>query len=196
MQIDYNVLIAYGGMARKFAKGDFIFYESNAAHYYYQLISGEIRLFSTNAEGKELMQGLFKPGQSFGEPPLLLDKLYPSSAQANTDGVVVKIRKQHFLNIMHDYPEYMEKMMYTFAERIYNKANAVKVWVQQTPEEKIIQFLNNHKPNFSNNPHEPLPYTRQQIANFIGLRVETVIRTLTKMNKNGKIKIINHKLYY
>lgn len=196
MHIDYDILITYGGVARKFAKGDFLFYEDTMPYYYYQLVSGDVRVFSTNAEGKELIQGVFKAGESFGEPPLLLNKVYPSTAQANTDGVMVKIRKEHFLSIIHDYPEYLERMMYTFAERIYKKASAVQVWVQQTPEEKIAQFLNNNKANFSDCPNEPLPYTRQQIADFTGLRVETVIRTLTRMNKDGKVKIINHKLYY
>lgn len=196
MQIDYDILIAYGGVARKLAKGDFIFYEDTMPYYYYQLISGEVRMYSTNAEGKELVQGFFSAGQSFGEPPLLLDKAYPSTAQANTDCVLVKIRKEHFLSILSDYPEFLEKIMYTFAKRIYNKARATQVWVQQTPEEKIKQFLFNNKSTSGNCTDQLLPYTRQQIADFTGLRVETVIRTLTRMNKDGKVKIINHKLYY
>ena len=196
MQIDYDILITYGAVARKFVKGEFIFYEDTAPYYYYQLISGEVRLYSANAEGKELTQGVFTAGQSFGEPPLLLDKIYPSTAQANTDSVIIKIKKEHFFNLLNDYPEFMRKMMYCFAERIYKKASAVQVWVQQTPEEKIAQFLNNNKANFGDCADEPLPYTRQQIADFTGLRVETVIRTLTRMSKDGKVKIINHKLYY
>lgn len=196
MQIDYDILITYGGVARKFAKGDFIFYEDTLPYYYYQLVSGEVRMFSTNAEGKELIQGVFAAGQSFGEPPLLLGKVYPSTARANTDGVLVKIRKEHFLSILTDYPEFLSRIMYTFAERIYSKATAVQVWVQQTPEEKIKQFLYNSKATLGDCVNQPLPYTRQQIADFTGLRVETVIRTLTKMNKDGKVKIINHKLYY
>lgn len=195
MQIDYDILITYGGVARKFAKGDFIFYEDTLPYYYYQLISGEVRMFSTNAEGKELIQGVFNDGQSFGEPPLLLGKVYPSTAQANTDCVMVKIRKEHFLSILADYPEFLSRIMYTFAERIYNKATAVQVWVQQTPEEKIKQFLSNSKATVGDCTNQPFPYTRQQIADFTGLRVETVIRTLTRMNKDGKVKIINHKLY-
>ncbi len=41
-----------------------------------------------------------------------------------------------------------------------------------------------------------VPYTRQQIADQTGLAVEIVIRTLLRMNKEGKIKICKHKLYY
>ncbi len=196
MQIDYDILMTYGGVAKKFSKGDFIFYEDTQPYYYYQVISGEVKMYSTNAEGRELTQGLLKAGQSFGEPPLLLNKPYPSTAQTCVDSVVVKIRKEHFQNILSDYPEFLGRLMYTFANRLYNKATSVQVWVKQTPEEKIFQFLCNEKHKFTHCLDQPLPYTRQQIADFVGVRVETVIRTLTKMCKEGKVKIVNHKLYY
>ena len=43
---------------------------------------------------------------------------------------------------------------------------------------------------------ELVPFTRQEIANFTGLRVETVIRALGKMHVEKKIEIKNHKIYY
>lgn len=197
MQIDYDILITYGGIARKFEKGAYIFHEGNMPYYYYQLVHGEVKLFSTNNEGKELLMGIFKDGQSFGEPPLLIDKAYPCTAQASSECVIIKIRKKHFLNILESYPELMSKMLYTFADRIYNKSTAMQIWVQHTPEEKIIQFLKTHKHCVGENKQmEKVSYTRQQIADFTGLRVETVIRTLMRMSANGSVKIKNHKLYY
>ncbi len=196
MQIDYDILITYGGIARKVEKNTFIFHEEAMPYYYYQIISGEVKLFSTSTDGKELTQGIFTEGQSFGEPALLLGKPYPSTAQANKDSVIIKLRKEHFCNILQDFPETKEKLMYHFAERIYYKSTAVQIWVQTSPEEKIAQFLKTHKGLHSGSSNNQVPFTRQQIADFTGLRVETVIRTLLKMNNSGKIKIINHKLYY
>ena len=196
MQIDYDILMTYGGVAKKFSKGEFIFHEDTQPYYFYQVITGEVKMYSTNAEGRELTQGHIKDGHSFGEPPLLLNKPYPSTAQACVDSVVVKLRKEHFQNILTDYPEFMGRLMYAFANRLYLKASAVQVWVKQTPEEKILQFLCNEKHNLMHCLEQPLPYTRQQIADFVGVRVETVIRTLTKMCKEGKVKIVDHKLYY
>jgi len=42
----------------------------------------------------------------------------------------------------------------------------------------------------------PIELTRQQIANLTGLRVETVIRTLKKMEKENSIKIENRRILY
>ena len=43
---------------------------------------------------------------------------------------------------------------------------------------------------------EQICLTRQEIADFTGLRVETVIRTLKRMEQENKIEIRNRKLYY
>jgi CRP-like cAMP-binding protein len=59
-----------------------------------------------------------------------------------------------------------------------------------------MAFLNAHKKGKNCNEKELIPFTRQEIANFTGLRVETVIRALSKMSKCKKVDIINHKIYY
>lgn len=196
MDLDHNVLITYGGIARKFGKGAVIFHEGDSPVFYYQIVTGEVKLFSTNSEGKELIQGIFKAGQGFGEPPLLLNRVYPSTAQSTSDCTVIKITKHGFQSILSDYPEILSRLLYTFAERIYDKALSAQIWVQQTPEHKIVHFLKKNKLTSANTNMQPVSYTRQQIADFTGLRVETVIRTLIKMKKQGVVEIIDHKIYY
>lgn len=196
MQIDYNILIAYGGFTKKYDKGEIIFREGGVPYFFYQVIHGEVKVFSTNSEGKDLIQGMFKGGESFGEPPVLLGKNYPSTAKASTPSVILKISKERFLNLLEDYPEIMIHLLYTLAERIYNKSVTTQIWLSHTPEEKLLHFLNTTKKRYEEKGRIMIPYTRQQIADFTGLRVETVIRTFTRMNKEGKISIINHKVYY
>lgn len=194
MEIDYNILITYGAAVRKIDKGEFVFHEGAMPNFFYQVLEGEIKVFCSNNDGKELIQGIFTQGHSFGEPPLLLGKPYPSTAKAMQSSVLIKISKENFFSVIRDYPDIAQKLLHTFAERIYNKATAAQIWVSQTPEEKIMHFL---KTNRARKERAALiPYTRQQIADFTGLRVETVIRTLRRMCVEGKVKIIHHQLYY
>ncbi|NLR78227.1 Crp/Fnr family transcriptional regulator [Chitinophaga eiseniae] len=196
MQIDYNILITYGGVARKFAKDAIIFHEGGTPLFYYQVVEGSVKIFASNADGKELIQGVFSTGQSFGEPPLMVGKCYPTTAQALTSSVVIKIARENLLEILKTYPDIAERLLFTFAERIYNKSAAAQVWVSATPEEKIMLFLKRLNTRLVSTTAGLVPYTRQQIADFTGLRVETVIRTLVRMSKKGMVKIIDHKLYY
>lgn len=195
MAIDYDLLIAYGGFARKLEKGDIIFREGDNPYFYFQVLEGEVKMFSTNAEGKDLIQGIFKTGESFGEPPLLLGKPYPSTAQAHTSCIVVKVIRERFMNILKDYPELNTRFMYAFAKRIYDKATLVQIWLNHSPEDKISSFFAKLKAESDCQSAMMIPYTRQQIADFTGLRVETVIRTLIRMSKEKKIKITDHKVY-
>ena len=67
----------------------------------------------------------------------------------------------------------------------------------QAPEERILEFLRYFKKKTTSTDDKmPIPYTRQELANLTGLRIETVIRTLRKLSETNKVDIINHKVYY
>ena len=196
MQIDYDVLITYGGVSKKFDKGEYIFKEGMMPHFYYQIIEGEVRMYTVGMEDRELTQAVFNEGCSFGEPPLFLDKPYPSNAQATKPSIIMRLDKENFMQILDDFKEISRNMLHRFADRIYKKASSAQIWVNNTPEERIIVFLKNYM-NSSDTVHKLLvPYTRQQIADYTGLRVETVIRTLKRMSQDGIVDIIDHKLYF
>ena len=70
--------------------------------------------------------------------------------------------------------------------------------MNNTSENRILGFLATIKKKDQIDDEElyPVPFTRQEIANHTGLTVETVIRVLSKLNKQGKVQVIKHKLYY
>ena len=195
MQIDLDLLFTWGAIAKEYKKNEIIFHEDESANFYYQIIDGCVRMYNSNEEGKEFTQGYFKNGHSFGEPPLFIDEVYPSTAVAFKDSKIIKISKEKFLKILEEYPFIQKQFLNLMATRIHTKAKTTKDIVNQKPEFRILAFLNAHK-NPECNHKELVPFTRQEIANFTGLRVETVIRELSKMNKDRKVEIRNHKLYY
>lgn len=197
MQIDADILITWGAIAKKFQKGDFIFHEGDQPRFYYQILEGTVKMFNTNLDGKEFTQSEFKTGQSFGEPPLFINENYPSSAVACQDSIILKISKEKFLKILDEYPVFQKKLITLFAKRIFSKAITAREIINNTPETRIIGFLNDFKKKNNRECEKiEIPYTRQEIANYTGLRVETVIRTLTKMKTKKIVQIIERKLIY
>ena len=197
MPIEINVLVAWGAITKKYKKGEYIFFEGDAPNNYFQVIQGTIKMFNTNIDGKEFTQAEFKEGSSFGEPPLFIEETYPCSAVANEDSVVMKINKQKYFEILNDYPALQLDLIKVFAHRLYNKACTAREVINNNPETRILCFLNTFKKKLdaASKPVE-IPFTRQEIANFTGLRVETVIRPLAKMKMKNKVKIIERKLIY
>ncbi|MDI1307464.1 MAG: Crp/Fnr family transcriptional regulator [bacterium] len=197
MQIDIDLLFSWGAVAKKYKKNEIIFNEDEVAHFYYQIMEGSVRMFNSNDEGKEFTQGLFCKGNSFGEPPLFIDELYPSKAIAIQDCTIIKLSKDKFLKILDEYPSIQKSFLLLLANKIHSKSKTSKEIINQKPEFRIVAFLNTHKKKSEcSNEKVLIPYTRQEIANFTGLRVETVIRVLCKMNTCDKLEIVNHKIYY
>lgn len=195
MQIDVDLLFTYGAIAKEYKKNNVLFYEDEMANFYFQVVEGCVRMFNSNDEGKEFTQGYFCEGQSFGEPPIFIDEKYPATAVAFQDCKIIKLSKEKFLKILDEYPSIQKQFLKLLAQRIHSKAKTSKDIINQKPEFRIVAFLNAHKKSTSNNK-EVVQFTRQEIANFTGLRVETVIRTLNKMKADKKIDIINHKIYF
>ncbi|WP_281323375.1 Crp/Fnr family transcriptional regulator [Flavobacterium aestivum] len=197
MQIDIDLLFTWGAVAKKYKKNEVIFEEEESANFYYQIIDGGVRMFNLNLEGKEYTQGLFCSGEGFGEPPLFIDGTYPSKAVATQDSTIIKLSKDKFLKILDEYPSVQKSFLFLLAQKVYSKSKSSNEIINHKPEHRIISFLNSCKKNTDNKDTRLIiPYTRQEIANHTGLRVETVIRVLCKMNTCNKVEIINHKIYY
>ncbi|WP_396171815.1 Crp/Fnr family transcriptional regulator [Flavobacterium sp.] len=197
MQIDIDLLYSYGAVAKKYIKNEIVFDEDEVAHFYFQIIDGSVRLFNSNDEGKEFTQGIFCCGDGFGEPPLFINETYPSKAVAILDSTIIKLSKEKFLKILDEYPSIQKYFLVLMAQKIHAKSRTSKEIINQKPEFRIIAFLNSFKKKSGSSSEKILiPYTRQEIANYTGLRVETVIRVFTKMKETNKVEITNHKIYY
>lgn len=194
--IDENFLMDKGATLRKYKKDQCIFYEGDKGMYYFQIIEGSIKMVSVNDTGKEFIQGIFKNGESFGEPVLLIDEPYPASAVANEDSIILKLDKQLFLNILKENPGIHFLFSQVLAKRIYHKALMAKEILTNGPENRVFSILKMFKKdNHLNGKHYKVELSRQQIADMTGLRVETVIRSVKKLQEKKLIKIEKGKIY-
>jgi len=195
MQIDMDLLYKWGAVSKSYKKGEIIFDEEMMANFYFQIIDGCVKMFNTNDKGKEFTQGYFFNGQGFGEPPLFIDEKYPATAMAFHDSHIIKLSKDKFLKILEEYSFIQKHFLNLMARRLLAKTKTSKDIINQNPSFRILAFFQSRKKD-ENEERMLIPYTRQEIANFTGLRVETVIRALAKLKVEQKIEIKNHKVYY
>ncbi|WP_025739738.1 Crp/Fnr family transcriptional regulator [Aquimarina pacifica] len=198
--IDQKELIDIGAILKKYKRGELLFKEGDLPRLYYQVHSGKIKMNNYTERGKEYIQGIFTKGKSFGEPPLFSDFKYPANAEAIIDSEVWELPKEKFLQLLKEKPEIHYKFTGALASRLYYKAVMVSEISTQEPEHRILRILNYLK---KNNPktssQSPDLYevelTRQQLADLTGLRVETVIRCIKKLEQKEELQIKNRKVY-
>lgn len=191
--ISKELLRAYGAVEIMVEKKEIIFNQGEMPTCYYQLISGEVSMYSLNEEGKEFTQGRFKPGSIFGEAPIFISKKYPASAIADTKCSLLKLEKEKFKLLLHENIEAFEKVIIKLSEKQYYKAIMITEISMENPEHRIVTLFNYMKT--STNPIE-IKLTRQQVANMTALRVETVIRAIKSLERKGVLEIKKGRVYF
>lgn len=198
IMITTELLEKYGALKKSFEKNETIFEEGNLPAHYYQIISGEVKMSNYNDDGREFIQGIFYKNQSFGEPPLFLNQKYPANAVAMEDSQVFLLLKNNFMKLLEANPAISIKIIENLAQRLYYKSVIAAEISTHDPEHRILKLIDHGISYFNFRKDENgylINFTRQQIGDLTGLRVETVIRAIKALEKKGELKIINRKVY-
>ncbi|MEI6190102.1 MAG: Crp/Fnr family transcriptional regulator [Chitinophagia bacterium] len=198
MIIDINTLLAWGAVYKKVRSGEVIFSEGAECTYYNQLVSGTVRWINIDEEGKEYIQTIIEPGECFGELPLFDDGVYAASAIADDDVVLIRLRKNTFLQLIKENYDIHFEFTKLLAKRVRFKFLILKSIAYHAPEIRIaalLNYLKKENKNFCSKCNQ-LKLTRQQVADMTGLRVETVIRTMRNMHDKGDLVIEKGKVFY
>lgn len=198
MNIDPEILYKFGAEKKSFKQNEIIYREGDHAAYYYQIIKGKIKLNSYNEEGKEFIHNIIGEKQSFGDSLLFIEEFYVMNAICLTATELIRLPKKNFLELLRNNPQVSLEMNACLSQRLYFKAIMLQNMSSQNPVIRLEGLLNYLKSYYDGDCEHcfPVELTRQQIANLTGLRVETVIRTLKKMEKEGKLKIKERKILY
>ncbi|MEM0518729.1 Crp/Fnr family transcriptional regulator [Aequorivita flava] len=193
--IPENLLLDYNATLETIDASEVILHEKKRADHYFQVKSGEVKMYNLNDQGKEFVQGIFYKGESFGEPPLFGDFKYPASAAAVKKTELYKLSKTNLFELLTHNPEIHLKFTKAMAKRLFYKATILKEISVHTPEHRILALIDLLKKKYGDETLFQVELTRQQIADLTGLRVETVIRAIKQLEQDGELKLIKHKVF-
>ncbi|MET3036680.1 Crp/Fnr family transcriptional regulator [Chryseobacterium sp. NRRL B-14859] len=198
MVINESILHSAGAEIKEYKPTENLFCEGDSPHYYYQIITGEVKLNNYSEEGKEFIQNILTDGQSCGESILFIDKPYPMNAEAITDCQVLRLHKSVFFTLLSESSELCMEINSFLSQRLYYKFIMMQNISSQSPSTRLKGLMDYLK-SFQDDerPYSfMVPLTRQQMASLTGLCVETAIRTIKHMEKDKIVKIENRKILY
>ena len=193
--ISSKIIEAYEPAKITIHKDAFLFMEGEQALFYFQVIAGNIKMININYEGKEFVQGTFTDDQSFGEPPLFHDAIYPASARAVETSTLYKLGKEKFFSLLKDHPEIHLTFTSTLTKRMMYKAMIMKEISSHDAQHRILTFFDYLKREYGDEEASfRVDLTRQELSNLLGIRVETVIRTVKQLANAGEIQLDGRKI--
>jgi CRP-like cAMP-binding protein len=169
-------------------RGAEIVAEGGPADYCYKLVSGSVRLVKLVADGRRQVCEFLVAGDFIG---LTADADHYFTAEATADSVLMRFPRRQVEGLISTTPalaQYVHKLTTTGLQRAYERMVLI---CHKSAQERIAWFLLEMGKRSAGTDSFQLPMTRADIADYLGLVIETVSRVLTQFKVSGVITIRN-----
>jgi len=173
------------GVVMTFKRNAEIYGENEAADYLYKVISGAVRTYKVLADGRRQIGSFYLPGDVFG---LEVGSEHAFSAEAVTDTRVL-VTKRSVLVSRAERDASAARQLWEVAARELRRAQEHALALIKTAEERVAGFLMDMAKRSSQPDRIDLPMSRQDIADYLGLTIETVSRTFTHLEAIAAIDL-------
>lgn len=167
-----------------------VFREGDPADNIYSVVQGCIKLSKLLSDGRRQIIGFLFPGDFFGFSPL---SSYGYTAEAITPVNLCRFSDQRLTALLNSSPELEQRLRYRLVVELAFAQEQMLLLGRMTAREKIAHFLLmiSRRAEARQDPPSPIavPMSRLDMADYLGLTIETVSRTLTCMKKERLIAL-------
>jgi CRP/FNR family nitrogen fixation transcriptional regulator len=177
--------IDFIGAPMSFARNAEIYGEGEPADYLYKVISGTVRTYKVLSDGRRQVGAFYMPGDVFG---LETSDEHTFSAEAISDAKVLVI-KRSALVALAERDNDVARQLWALTGLELSRVQDHILLLIKTAQERVAGFLLEMADRASSGNSLELPMSRQDIADYLGLTIETVSRTLTTLENAAAIEL-------
>ena len=173
------------GATMSYPRNAEIFGENEPADYLYKVISGSVRTYKILADGRRQVGGFYLPGDIFG---LQIGAEHTFSAEAITDTRVLVV-KRSALTALASRDAAVARELYSLTGCELRRVQERILLLVKSAQERVASFLIEMADRAAAGNTVELPMSRQDIADYLGLTIETVSRTLSGLESAATIEV-------
>jgi CRP-like cAMP-binding protein len=173
------------GAVMSFPRNSEIFGENEPADYVYRVISGSVRTYKILNDGRRQVGGFYLAGDIFG---LEFAEEHTFSAEAVSDAKVVVVKRSAVSTLSSRDPA-IGGELFALTGRELRRAQDHVLLLVKSAQERVASFLLEMAERAGSGNTVELPMSRQDIADYLGLTIETVSRTLTGLESAAAIEV-------
>jgi CRP/FNR family cyclic AMP-dependent transcriptional regulator len=178
-------------VTRSFPKNTMIICEGDHSDSLYAILSGKVKIFLSDEDGKEVTLNLQGAGEYFGELALLDEAPRSASVMTVDDTKLTIISKQAFEKCMQDNSAIALKVMKGLARRLRDLTENVRSLALMDVYGRVARMLLDMAEEKDNKLVIPQKLTQRDIASMVGASREMVSRILRDLTTGGYISIDN-----
>jgi CRP-like cAMP-binding protein len=159
---------------------------------------GKIEVSKQAPDGSRSILEILGPGEPVGAMAVVNNFNYPATVKALQDTIVYRFTADLVPDIQEEAPKWWAECLGTAANRITDLADRLESINTQEIEERLAgqlcKLAEEHGQRTSDGVLLDTKITRQMLADMIGCRVESAIRTMSQWEKNGVIRTEESKI--
>ena len=168
-----------------FAANAEIYGENEPADYLYKVVSGTVRTYKVLVDGRRQIGAFHLPGDIFG---LETGDVHTFSAEAITECKVIVIKRSAVMTLAARDND-VARQMWELTARELARVQEHSLVLIKSAEERVAGFLLEMADRAPGGGAVELPMSRQDIADYLGLTIETVSRTLKHLEDAAAIEL-------
>ena len=167
-----------------------IFGEGEPAEYLYKVVSGSVRSCKILDDGRRQVTGFHMVGEVFGLEP---DDEHQFSAEAVNDAVVLVVKRSAIIGLAARDADIGRQLWAMTARELQRVQDHMLVLGCMSAKQRVAAFLLHMALRSSRGDEIELPMSRQDIADYLGMTIETVSRTMTQLEKDAAINLASSR---
>lgn len=185
---------ARGVREQKVAKGEVLFHRGDPCHGIHLLLAGQVKLAFTSAEGQEKVIEIIRPGQTFGEAVMFMEKPYLVMAQALAECSLLHVSQNVIFEEMGRDPLFCRRIIAGLSQRLHHLIADVETYSLRSGRERIVGYLLREEemsgqPASSGRVSVRLPTSKGTIASRLNLTQEHFSRVLHELAESGLVEV-------
>jgi CRP/FNR family transcriptional regulator, nitrogen fixation regulation protein len=173
------------GASMRFGRNEEIYGEDEPAEFLYQIVTGAVRTYRMLDDGRRQIVAFYLPGDIFG---VEAGEAHLASAEAVNDSQVLVVKRASAMaraELQRD----LSKQLWMLAVRELQRVQQHSLALIKSADERVAGFLLEMAGRCGSSASVDLPMSRQDIADYLGLTIETVSRTFTQFAQSGMIAL-------
>jgi CRP/FNR family transcriptional regulator len=195
----FSCLVADAVKQVRFEAGETLFAQGDPSTSLYSLSSGLVKITNLTRDGREQIVGLSTPSRLLAGLQSLSDECYEYSAVAETPVEACMIRHRALLQAVNNRGDIALRLIGAMNAQLAHSRDLMRAMGQKGAAAKIASLIGLIIPHCEHRKSRyTLPFSRNDIANVLGLTEETVCRQMAKMKRlgilyapRGKIEILD-----
>lgn len=177
---------------KEVSKGSRLFHAGDGMGAVFVAREGAFKSVSQDANGNESIVGFHLPGELIGLDAMGSGR-HRCEAVALTSAMVCQVPYEQLNKVAAELPAFQQQLMRVIGQEVDRGHEQIELLMRRQANERIALFLHSLSERYQRlgaNPYQfRLPMSRDEIANYLGLALETVSRGFSRLQDDGVIQV-------